>query len=369
MFVLFLISFDVGRCSLKVIGAEKSERWGLMERPIFNPCFLGQEIWPTNLIPMWTQKVSSVPGSFSEGNHLDKFDHTLMARRQWGEVDWDGFIPKWPWVRFVNWSHPWNINTNLGLVKVVSPIIGVFCWTLLGYIYIYLYIYIYISFIHHQFAVLKFIDWVYRCNVMMFIVTLLWLVFWNPRIAFGAYLRHMGLLAGRQGRDISKHAVPQENGKNWGAWPTTFWMHQNQDFPRRTSLFSTIFFSLDSTQDAYSLLAILRWLPWIEKVSLKKYGCFSTIFLELGSETRKAVLHPWSESQSPKGRGATYVPRGCQLLDTWPANSGLSGNLKTGYLYRLRTPLVYHRFPIEQLPFIKCGDTRLQTVFRQTQLI
>jgi hypothetical protein len=82
MFVLFLISFDVGRCSLKVIGAEKSERWGLMERPIFNPCFLGQEIWPTNLIPMWTQKVSSVPGSFSEGNHLDKFDHTLMARRQ-----------------------------------------------------------------------------------------------------------------------------------------------------------------------------------------------------------------------------------------------------------------------------------------------
>ena len=344
---------------------KKSERWGLMERPIFNPCFLGQEFGQQIWSPCGLRKSAQSLGHFQkETMWISLITHSW---RDVNEGKWIGMVlsPNGPesglWIDHIRGI----LNTNLGLVKVVNPIIGVFCWTLLGYIYIY----IYISFIHHQFAVLKFIDWVYRGNVMMFIVTLLWLVFWNARIAFGAYLRHMGLLAGRQGRDISKHAVPQENGKNWGAWPTTFWMHQNQDFPRRTSLFSTIFFSLDSTQDAYSLLAILRWLPWIEKVSLKKYGCFSTIFLELGSETRKAVLHPWSESQSPKGRGATYVPRRCQLLDTWPANSGLSGNLKTGYLYRLQTPLVYHRFPIEQLPFIKCGDTRLQTVFRQTQLI
>ena len=56
------------------------------------------------------------------------------------------------------------------------------------------------SFIHPQFADMKFIDWVYRCNAMMLVVTLLlWLVFWNSPVAFGAYLRTMGLLPGRQG--------------------------------------------------------------------------------------------------------------------------------------------------------------------------
>ena len=122
---------------------KKSERWGLMERPIFNPCFLGQEFGQQIWSPCGLRKSAQSLGHFQkETMWISLITHSW---RDVNEGKWIGMVlsPNGPesglWIDHIRGI----LNTNLGLVKVVNPIIGVFCWTLLGYIYIYLHIHIF----------------------------------------------------------------------------------------------------------------------------------------------------------------------------------------------------------------------------------